>query len=112
MFALWQRKIGLSFGWGGGARLEKRLGSSVLKRLSLSTAAISAGDALAIGLCDRLVREADLLSVASDSALAMAKLPSEPVETLKSFDKSSERDDFNSLWWNASHRAVLGSRKR
>ncbi|RYZ65331.1 MAG: enoyl-CoA hydratase/isomerase family protein, partial [Proteobacteria bacterium] len=37
VFALWQRKISLTYGWGGGSRLERRLGSSLLRNLSLST---------------------------------------------------------------------------
>ena len=112
MFALWQRRIGLSFGWGGGARLEKRLGSNVLRHMSLSTTAISAHEALSVGLVDMLVAEHALESSVATFASRLIHLPSEPIETLKSFTASEEASDFNSLWWNLSHRSVLASRKR
>jgi enoyl-CoA hydratase/carnithine racemase len=112
MFGLWQRKIGLSYGWGGGGRLESRLGTAQLRSLSLSTRAISAREALAIGLVDQLVQPAALESSASALAQRLISLPTEPVATLKSFTSFSEADSFNALWWNPSHTKVLSSRKK
>jgi enoyl-CoA hydratase/carnithine racemase len=112
MFGLWQRKIGLSYGWGGGARLEKRLGAQTLRRLALSTSAISAREALEVGLVDQLVSDSSLESYARSLAARLIALPKEPVQTLKSFDSQRESGDFNSLWWNDSHRAILESRKK
>ena len=37
LFALWQKRIGLSFGWGGKRRLESRVGSETLKKWFLSS---------------------------------------------------------------------------
>jgi enoyl-CoA hydratase/carnithine racemase len=112
LFGLWQRKIGLSFGWGGGARIEKRIGAAHLKSLALSTAAISAHEAARIGLVDFVVQESELLSKAEGLARALLALPSEPVAGLKAFEASREVESFQSLWWNPSHKAVLASRKR
>lgn len=110
MFGLWQRRIGLSFGWGGGARLEKRLGAGVLRSLSLSTHAVSAREALSIGLVDQLVSPAALEATAASLASRLIALPPEPVATLKAFSHETEAGDFNSLWWNPSHSSVLASR--
>ncbi len=112
MFALWQRKIGLSFGWGGGARLEKRLGSGRLRSLALSTHALSAREALEFGLVDQLVPTHSMGCSAAALAARLIALPSEPVSVLKGFSPTQERDDFNSLWWNASHASVLASRRK
>ena len=112
MLALWQRKIGLSFGWGSGARLEDRIGRAQLKRLSLSTAALSAREALSIGLVDQVVPESSLTARALELAARLTSLPNEPVTVFKNFDRATEAKSFNSVWWNPSHRQVLDSRKR
>ena len=112
MFGLWQRKIGLSYGWGGGARLEKRIGSQALRDLSLSARTIGAREALAIGLVDQLVQPSELQETATGLAAQLIRLPKESHATLKSFDALSEADDFNKLWLNPSHSAVLASRRK
>lgn len=110
-FGLWQRKIGLSFGWGGGARLEARLGSARLRHLALSTKPISAYEAKEIGLVDYLAHEHALLPHALAELTRLASLPTEPFATLKKFEASREASDFNKLWWNESHRSVLAKRR-
>jgi enoyl-CoA hydratase len=112
MFAFWQRKLGLSYGWGGGARLEKRIGPASLRRLSLSTQTFSAQEALALGLIDRVVQDSMLVSVALAEAIKMTKHPAEPVTVFKNFAALSEASDFNSLWWNPAHKSALAPRKR
>ncbi len=111
MFSLWQRKIGLSFGWGGGGRIEKRIGPSQLRRLSLTTQSVSSREALALGLVDLVVQEPRLLETAVALAARMAALPHEPFAILKNFEASTEANSFNSIWWNESHRKNLASRK-
>jgi enoyl-CoA hydratase/carnithine racemase len=112
LFGLWQRKIGLSFGWGGGSRLEKRLGTGVLRSLSLSARVVSAREALALGLVDQLVQTSALESTAAELAERLILLPIEPLATLKSFEGSREAEAFNTLWWNPAHIEVLNSRKK
>lgn len=112
LLALWQRKIGLSFGWGGGARLEKRLGPAGLKRLALSTQSLSAQEALAIGLIDNVVQESALMATSLRLAEKLMKLPTEPVAVFKNFIASQEAGDFNSLWLNPAHKKSLAARKR
>ena len=112
MFGLWQRKIGLSFGWGGGSRLEKRMGPGALRGLSLSAHVISAREALSIGLIDQVVQPSVLESSAAALAARLILLPIEPLATLKSFESEKESEAFNSLWWNPSHSAVLASRRK
>lgn len=110
MFGLWQRRIGLSFGWGGGARIEKRIGPGKLKALALSTRSLSSYEALELGLVD----EIHLKAVIEERALAWldraANLPLAPVAGLKTFDAGKERRLFERLWWNDEHRAVLRRR--
>lgn len=112
VFGLWQRKIGLTYGWGGGPRLEARLGSARLKTLSLSTRSIGAGEAREAGLVDEVVRDTELLSTALARAKALASLPQEPVTKFKEWTAHTDAAVFNSIWWNQSHRAVLANRKR
>jgi enoyl-CoA hydratase/carnithine racemase len=112
MFGLWQRKIGLSFGWGGGSRLEKRIGAGVLRGLALSARVMSAREALSFGLVDQLVQPSALESSAAALAARLILLPIEPLSTLKSFDVANETTAFNTLWWNPSHSAVLASRRK
>lgn len=112
MMALWQRKIGLSFGWGGGARLERRLGAAALRRLSLSTQAMTAREAQMLGLVDQIAQDHQILTVAQDHARRLIGLPHEPLMTFKNFSGESEAGDFNRLWWNASHQRVLATRRK
>jgi enoyl-CoA hydratase/carnithine racemase len=107
MFGLWQRKVGLSFGWGGGARLESRIGAAQLKRLSLSTECVGAHQALTYGLVDAVVPSVKLEKVAFDLAQKIASLPQAPIGGLKTWSSSSEAKLFEQLWWNEEHRAVL-----
>ena len=44
-FGLWQRKVGLTFGWGGGVRLLKRMSEHQLKQLCLEAKTLTALEA-------------------------------------------------------------------
>ncbi len=112
MIALWQRKIALSFGWGGGARIEKRIGSARLRSLSLSTEALTAHGALAIGLIDEVVQESQLMTRAQSLAVQLTSLPKEPLVAAKNFTPAIETESFQKLWWNETHRAVLRIRNK
>jgi enoyl-CoA hydratase/carnithine racemase len=111
VFGLWQRRIGLSFGWGGGERLQARLGLKRLRRLALSTDVLSAREALDVGLVDAIVPEANLHEEALKVALRLSALPHAPVGPLKVWRSNEERRLFEALWWNEEHRAVLSRRR-
>ena len=110
-FALWQRRIGLSFGWGGGARLERRLGLACLRRLAVSTETIGAVEALKIGLVDRVLLRSELLAEVTRVLVGMRNLPRAPVAALKKWTSETELATFEGLWWNEQHLAVLAARR-
>jgi enoyl-CoA hydratase len=106
-FGLWQRKIGLTFGWGGGERLEKRLGTQKLRALALSAEVFSAHEALGWGLVDRVHRAPSLVPSAKAHLDKIIGLPRSPVAPLKKWQAQSEKETFETLWWNEEHLAVL-----
>ncbi len=112
LFGLWQRKIGLSFGWGGGARLEKRLGPHLLRRFSLSTDSITAEEALRLSLIDGIFPRGQVQTGIMERVGSMRKLPAAPVASLKRWVPEKEREIFEGLWWNDEHRSVLSEWRR
>lgn len=112
LFALWQRKIGLTFGWGGGARLEQRLGLHQLRSLALSVESLSAYRAHDLGLIDEIHHEAVLLERSRQRAKALIGLPKAPIHALKNWTVGNEQESFHRLWWNEEHRQVLKAFKK
>jgi enoyl-CoA hydratase/carnithine racemase len=116
MLALWQRKIGLTYGWGGGVRLEKRLGSARLKELTLSARAMTAAEAKCIGLIDGVIAESRLGEEVGRLVEKLRSLPKAPVGAVKSFDFAHapevEREAFENLWWGPEHLQALAPKKR
>lgn len=112
MFGFWQRKVGLTFGWGGGARLEKRLGTHRLRQLALAGKAFGALEAERIGLIDRVCIEGRLDEEARAYAERLIALPSAPVAEIKELTADNERASFERLWWNEEHRSALFSRAK
>ena len=109
-FGFWQRRMGLSFGWGGGARLGRRLTPHLLRRLATEAVTLTAHEALAIGLVDRIVLAARL---EEDVADWIARLRAWPGALGRRSGKGflqSERIVFESLWWGPEHRARLSKR--
>lgn len=111
VYGFWQRRIGLSFGWGGGARIESRIGTHSMKRLALSAANLSAREALGIRLIDFIVPETLILGAAESCVRSMSSLPQAPVGPMKAWSQEREMDIFEALWWNEEHRRVLEKRK-
>lgn len=54
LFGLWQRRIGLTFGWGGEERLLRRLSSQALRSWRLSAKTLSVYEAQDLGLIDQV----------------------------------------------------------
>ena len=107
-FGFWQRKIGLSFGWGGGTRLHRRLSMATIKRLSLSTQTINAYTAKSLGLIDEISPHSEQgLQRALDWILKQKKLPNNPLPLIKDFKPKSEVRFFEKIWLNSNHKKVL-----
>ncbi len=111
-FGLWQKRIALSFGWGGGARIEKRIGAARLREWTMSARSFGAREALGSGLIDELVSVDRLLPRAITIAKRFAQGSASATSAFKNFDSSREREIFHSLWWSDEHRKVLEGRKK
>lgn len=105
-FGLWQRKIGLTFGWGGGARLLKRMTEHKLKQLCLEAKTLSASEAWALQLVDQVVHKNKLQKSAHKWSQDILSLPMEPVPGIKRLTQN-EVATFEGLWTNKSHKAAL-----
>lgn len=108
MFGFWQRRIGLSFGWGGGRRLEKRMSSKRLSQLMLAARSLSVYEALNMGLVDEVVPAVELESTGQRWLKNQIQLPKIPVDTIKSFNSKKEGEQAESLWGNPDHQKALG----
>ena len=114
-FALWQARIGLSFGWGAGQALARRIGINKLKQLSLSSDCIDAYQAENIDLVDQVIFAPHALDFAKDYAKKFLKQnPNSRREYLKFFQenqnnykKTKEKQLFSKLWFNPFHKNLL-----
>lgn len=113
-FGFWQRRIGLSFGWGGRKRLNRRLSNSRLDQLAMSSRNLSAAEALSIGLVDQVALSSKAKEVAEQWLVRTSSLPALPLKELKKSigKKVDERKFFEKLWWNVEHLKVLQKFKR
>lgn len=65
-FGLVESKLGLIPGFGGVARLARRIGTAYAKEMIFSGAQINASEALRVGLVNRLVGEGEVLEMAKN----------------------------------------------
>ncbi len=107
LFAFWQRKIALSYGWSGGDRLLKRLSPQHLKQKSLSAELFDSYEAKRIGLIDEIAPSHLLLENGVNWALRQLQLPQESFSILKHFSAKTETKDFEKIWGNVTHKEVL-----
>lgn len=104
LFGFWQRRIGLTTGWGGGARWARFVPEDRLKSLLLSSDVFSAGEALRLGLMDRVVRREKIFADALDwMSAACDRNEVRPT----SWTARTEGSVFNRLWWSELHRDSL-----
>lgn len=106
-FAFWQRRLGLSFGWGGGKRLESRLGSVQVAQLGVAAQTMTAHEALVVGLIDRVVAPWKIEDEALAFAAKVGSLPRASVAAMKSRTQKNEQAVFEKLWFSAAHRDAL-----
>ncbi|MBI3968351.1 MAG: enoyl-CoA hydratase/isomerase family protein [Chloroflexi bacterium] len=74
-FGFRQVKMGIMVGWGGGQRLLRVVGRSKALALLLTGETVSAAEALALGLVDRVVSPEDVLPAAFELAAQIAENP-------------------------------------
>jgi enoyl-CoA hydratase/carnithine racemase len=115
VFGLWQRRMGLSFGWGGGARLKRLMPPGELTRLALESAPLSATEAKIKGFVDHLAPSWSARSNALALALRLASLPQASVKVMKELKQVSavearrEQIAFEKLWFGPAHKARLAA---
>jgi len=103
-------RLGVSPGWGGGARLLRRVGRRRTLWWLTESRAVGAQDAVQHGMFDEVVPEGAALKLARSHAARLASLPREAVRaavTLAHGNIEQERDLFLSLWGGPAHRVAL-----
>lgn len=105
LFGLWQRRVGLSYGWGGKARLEKRISQKHLQAWLLAAETRSSYQALEVGLIDKIVLKSQALDLAVSFLENLLGHGNQSIEVTQS-DKP-EADQFAELWWGEKHKSVL-----
>lgn len=107
LFAFWQRKISLSFGWLGGKRLKERMGIQNLKKYSSTTNMVDAQTALQIGLIDQICIAKNIDAEAHKHITKHLSLPKKPFPFLKNYLEKKEVSEFEKLWGNKEHSEIL-----
>jgi enoyl-CoA hydratase/carnithine racemase len=92
-FAFRQAANGITTGWGGGARLFRLVGRSQALRLLLTAERIDAGEALRIGLVDRVVPSEELMSEAVDLARRVNQNPAGAIQAFLELARWIDRGD-------------------
>ncbi len=104
----WQRKMGLAFGWGGGARIAARLGPQAASKLGVEAKCLTGRQAYELGLVDRVLPPWAAQAEAFAEILRLASLPRGPVGAFKhARDPKLERVGFERLWMGAEHQEGL-----
>lgn len=104
ILAFWQRRIGLSPGWGGGAYWAEKIGEDRLRRLLLAAEPLSAPAALRAGLVDRIHPQWQMQEEVERFA---RDLQGDAVHAARSWSRKKESQIFSGLWMNAEHAAIL-----
>lgn len=101
LLGLWQRRVGLSFGWGGGSRLLRRLSKGRLLREAMWAHEMSAYEAARIGLVDEVCPRWALRSRAE------TLVSKSEVAWTRKWNEKNESQIFEKLWWGPAHRDAL-----
>ncbi len=116
MLGMWQRKISLSWGWGGANRLKYRISKKTLMRLLLEAQTISAYQALDLNLIDAIYPKELITIKAFEFFQRQAELPAYPLSPIKALNLSKlspekEEKVFEKLWFNPDHKKILEKKR-
>lgn len=103
----WQRRLSLTFGWGGGARWEKKLGTGSMLRALIEARTYSSYEARAMKLVHEIVLPERAETAARQWLERAIRWPKEPLKSIRSWNSGREVKIFESLWLNPSHKRVL-----
>lgn len=106
-----QARLGVSPGWGGGARLVARVGTRAALRLLAFAPTLSAEEARAHGLVDRVVQDGYAALEARAWLAALDALPVAAVRAAVTVARGADPADeprlFAELWGGPDHRAAM-----
>lgn len=105
-FGLVETKLSLIPGFGGIARLSRRVGIAYAKEMIYSGAQINASEALRIGLCNRVVGEGEVLEAAKNLAEKIGERGPYAVQLAKKLLCEAEHASVATI--NALERAAFG----
>jgi enoyl-CoA hydratase len=103
-FSFWQRRIGLSPGWGGGRAWARIIGEARLRAALLEAELLGASAAQRWGLVDRVVPS---WKIREDVALWARRMDDPSVRALMGWSMTRESALFAKLWMGPEHRAAL-----
>lgn len=104
IFAFWQRRIGLSPGWGGGKWWSQKIGEENLRKILVEAAPLTALEAKKLNLVDRILPhwrvDDELRAFSADKSLR---------STLSANTWSSNKESkiFSDLWLAKEHSKIL-----
>ena len=85
--------LGMAPGWSGTQRLVRRFGASIVRRMALAGAMLTAEDALALGLVDEVVPKGHGISRAQALAAEVARRGPLAVQMVKAMINAAEGED-------------------
>ncbi|MBV9290045.1 MAG: enoyl-CoA hydratase/isomerase family protein [Hyphomicrobiales bacterium] len=85
--------LGMAPGWSGTQRLVRRFGASVVRRMALAGAMLTAEDALSLGLVDEVVATGHGISRAEALAAEVARRGPVAVQMVKAMINAAEGED-------------------
>lgn len=100
LFGFWQKRIGLSTGWGGGRAWALKIGEDRVRQLLMEARLLSAVEAQRLGLLDRVVTRWSLKEEMESWARRMDA-------SLVGWSAKGEARLFSDLWMGPAHQAVL-----
>ncbi len=103
----WQRRLGLTFGWGGGARWEKKLGVGSMLACLLEARTYSSYEAVQLGMIHRVILRERIGDEALQWLKQVIQWPKEPLKDLRGWKTEKESKIFDELWLNPSHKRIL-----
>jgi enoyl-CoA hydratase len=106
LFAFWQKRIGLTPGWGGGKIWADRLGENVLRTLLNEARLISAPEAMRLKLVQRVIPE-NLAGVVLEDWLVTLNTPEKFTGEINRWTAATERSQFERLWMGPIHKSAL-----
>ena len=107
LFGLWQRKVGLSFGWGGESRLNKKINSEKLRNWLLSADTRTVYQIRNLGLVDQIFPHSNGLLKSKDWLIRSLDLGDESLEKITQNSNSA----FEALWMSEEHKKALSKIK-